>query len=80
MSMYFGAADPASYTVKVSTVDTLINLFNKSNVTINNIAFEGANLAAIYFVDGTNRTITNCSINNSGAKGIFGRRIKIPFA
>ena len=72
MSMYFGAADPASYTVKVSTVDTLINLFNKSNVTINNIAFEGANLAAIYFVDGTNRTITNCSINNSGAKGIFG--------
>ena len=72
MKMYFGATNPASYTVKVSTVDTLIDLYNKSYITVNGLDFEGANLAAVYFVDGTNRIITNCTINNSGAKGIFG--------
>ena len=72
MSMYFGAANPASYTIRASSVDTLINIDTKNNITVNNLAFEGANLAAVYFIDGSNRTITNCTINNSGAKGIFG--------
>ena len=72
MKMYFGTINPASYSIKVSTVDTLLDLYNKSYINVNGLDFEGANLAAIYFADGTNRIITNCTINNSGAKGIFG--------
>lgn len=72
MSIYFGAANPSSYSVKVSSLDTLMNINTKSNITVNGLDFEGANLAAVYFVDGSNRNITNCTINNSGAKGIFG--------
>ena len=71
MQMFFGSTSPSSYSIKVSTVDTLINVGTRNYITINNVAFEGANLAAIYAVDGTNTTIKNCDMNFMGAKGIF---------
>lgn len=72
MKMFFGSTDPNLSIIKVSTIDTLINIGTKNYITITNLAFEGANLAAIYFSDGGNIIIKNNTINYSGAKGIFG--------
>ncbi len=70
-SMYFGANNPASYTVQVSTLDTLINVGSHTNVSINHIDMEGSNLAGVFAADGSSLSVTNCSIINNGAKAIF---------
>jgi parallel beta-helix repeat protein len=72
LSIYFGGANPASYITMVSTIDTLINCANKTNILVDGLDLEGANLAAIFFSDGSNIAVKNCVINNSGAKGVFG--------
>ena len=72
MKMFFGSTNPNLSIVKVSTIDTLINIGTKNYITISNLAFEGANVAAIYFADAGNIVIKNNTINYSGAKGIFG--------
>ena len=72
MQMYFGTNNPASYTIKASSVDTLINIGTRNYIRISNLALEGANIAAIYFADAGNLVITNNDIHASGAKGIFG--------
>lgn len=64
LSIYFGANNPASYTIKVSTLDTLFNMGSQSYITITNLNFEGANLVAIFGRNGGNIQVLNCSINN----------------
>jgi len=71
MSMYFGSNNPASYTIKVSTVDTLINIGSKTNINISNVDFEGGNLCSVFTQDASDVTITNSNTANAGAKGIF---------
>lgn len=52
--------------VQISTIDTLVWLSNKSNISFSNISITGANIAA-FQIDTCNRvSITNCTINNSG--------------
>ena len=51
---------------------TLVNCGSKTSIVINGLDLEGANLAGVFFSDGSNITVKNCIINNSGAKGIFG--------
>ena len=70
LQMYFGTATPSSYSVKVSTIDTLLTINNKDYININNIAFEGANGDAIYALSSDNINIQNCSVSNAGAGGI----------
>ena len=41
LQMYFGSALPASYTVKVSCIDTLLIMSSKSYINISNLVFEG---------------------------------------
>ncbi|MDB5278073.1 MAG: C-terminal target protein [Ferruginibacter sp.] len=72
MSMYFGATNPDGYSIRASSFDTLINIGDHSGITINSLSLSGANLAAVFFHDGRDITITNCTITNSGAKAIFG--------
>jgi parallel beta-helix repeat protein len=70
LSVYFGANIPSSYTIKASVIDTLFNCggFNgrttRSNISIENIAFEGANETAVIFGNGANISVKNCSFNN----------------
>lgn len=71
MQMFFGSANPSTYSIKVSTVDTLINVGMSNYITVNNIGFEGADLAAVYALNGSNITVQNCDIKLMGAKGIF---------
>jgi hypothetical protein len=66
----------APVNVKVSTVETLVYIGKHSYITIDGIAFEGANKAAIDFgavgsKASTNIVIKNCSINNSGRNAVF---------
>ena len=71
MFMYFGANNPSSYNVKVSAIDTLVNLNAHNYININNISFEGANFSAIFGSNSGNITIDNCDINLMGAKGVM---------
>lgn len=71
MKMFFGSNNPASYTVKISAVDTLLNFGSFGYFNVGNMAFEGANLASMFTQDATNITVQDCDFNNSGAKHIF---------
>ena len=70
--MYFGTVDPATKSIKVSTINNLIyNNAGNDYITIDNISFEGANENSIFFnYYADNLTIQNCVINFSGNDGI----------
>lgn len=70
LKMFFGAANPASFKVEVAIVDTLINVGNKTNISIQDIDFYNAGIFAISTSGGNNTVIRRCSIINSGAIGI----------
>jgi parallel beta-helix repeat protein len=77
--MYFGAANPTNYTVKVSTKDELIDVGTRDYITVKNLKFEGANDRAVTSsnVDsGTNAenlTVDNCDFDYNYTS-IYGRR------
>lgn len=62
--------DLTGYTVKISTIDTLVRCGNYTDLVFDNISFEGAGLAAIYSAQGSGLTIKNCVFNNS-TYGVF---------
>jgi uncharacterized protein YjdB len=70
MSMYFGSNNPSAYSIKASTVDTLVYLYGINYITFDNLAFQGANVAAFYIYSGQYIRIQNCSIDFSGTDGI----------
>ena len=57
--MYFGTANPNNYTVKVSTVDKVIDVNTKDYVTVKNIKIEGGNLHGISTTEDY-LTVDNC--------------------
>ncbi|MDD2305505.1 MAG: fibronectin type III domain-containing protein [Prolixibacteraceae bacterium] len=76
--MYFGAIDPLTKTVKVSSVDKLIYSNGSKYITIDGIALTGSNLGAIYRnspdYTASNFIIQNCDISFSGNYAVFGER------
>ena len=70
IKVYFGTAAPAGYSVQVSTVDTLFNLSNRTNINISNISLEGANMSAVFSLRGGYINIQNCDMTNIGVKAI----------
>lgn len=66
LQVYFGTAAPTSYSVKVSTIDTLLIMSGKSYINIGNIVFEGANGDALYSTSGGYVNIQNCDFLNAG--------------
>lgn len=76
LQMYFSDNNPNAYSVRASTVDTLVNMdkastFFKSYITFNNISFLGANQYAIYSQNSDNIIIKNCTFNFSGIDAIY---------
>lgn len=68
--MYFGATDPNNYSIKAASIDTLLRTgTNKSYITIDGLAFEGANSVGV-FIDGANTVVKNCTFKNIGDYGI----------
>ena len=68
--VFFGANNPASYTVKAGVLDTLFNTSSRANIVIDGLSFEGGNLYGIYATSGNNVTIKNCDFNQFGAQAI----------
>ncbi len=70
LSMYFGTNLPSSYVVKVSTIDTLVDLASRTYISISNIDFEGANSSGVYSYYGDNVKIQNCNFKNIGSRAV----------
>ncbi len=70
LKVYFDAATPSSYVIKVGTLDTLINLGNHIKIQISYLNFEGCNGVAIYGKGGDHNNVKYCSFSNIGARGV----------
>lgn len=68
--VYFGNNVPANYSVKVSTLDTLVDMGTKTYISVANLNFEGANFTAVKSMNGGNITVQNCDITNIGGKAV----------
>ena len=66
LQIYFGNSQPSSYTVKVATVENLIDLTNSKYINVINLAFEGANNIGLSSQDGSNITIQGCDFTQVG--------------
>lgn len=71
LQMYFGTATPSSYSIKASTIETLLTIDTKSYINVSNIAFEGANGMTVYVNNTNNINFTGCDISNAGQMGIM---------
>ncbi len=68
--VYFGNNVPTDYSVRVSTLDTLFDMGSKTYISASNINFEGANMSAVYSMNGGNIKVQNCDITNIGGKAV----------
>ncbi|MEO6645082.1 MAG: right-handed parallel beta-helix repeat-containing protein [Chitinophagaceae bacterium] len=71
LRMFFGSANPSSYSVKASIRDTLVYINNKSYLTFDNICFRGADVRAIGITNSSNITIQKSDFNYTGLDAIF---------
>ncbi len=60
----------ASPSVQISTIDTLVLVNHKNNVSFNNISFTGANTYTVKIDTSNSFTFKNCSINYAGNFGL----------
>jgi parallel beta-helix repeat protein len=70
LHIYTGATNPSSYSIRASSLDTLVYSSYQSYVTITNLNFEGANYSAFYIRGGQNVSILGCGIDFSGKYGV----------
>lgn len=70
LQLYFGAVAPSAYAIKVSTLDTLLSMSSRSYISVNNLAFDGANATALITKNGSFVNIQNCDFTNAGNGGI----------
>jgi Right handed beta helix region/Secretion system C-terminal sorting domain len=66
LSMFFGARNPAIYTVKTATIDTLVYLDAVNDVSFTGLAFEGSTIETFRIQNANNITLRNCNIAYSG--------------
>jgi parallel beta-helix repeat protein len=72
--MYFGAVDPATKTVKISTVEDLITFAGGVHyITFDNISLKGANGRGMYISQNNYITVQNCDIDFCGITAIWNR-------
>lgn len=70
LQMYFGSNRPTDFVIQESVTDNLLYILGQGNITIDNLAFQGANDKAVYVGSSNNIKIANCDVNNSGLRGI----------
>lgn len=70
LQMYFGSLAPSNYNIRVSCIDTLVVINNRSYININGVAFDGANGNAINAATGGYINIQNCDFTNCGAMAL----------
>ncbi len=68
--MYFGSENPANHVVKVSVIDDVFKVQNKTDVTISNLTIEGGNNSCVYAnINCTNFVLDGCELRFSGNYG-----------
>jgi parallel beta-helix repeat protein len=70
ITMYFGGSGPGSHVVKVSSVETLVDLYLRSYINFDNIAIQGANAKSFGILNSNNIAINACDISFSGQDAI----------
>jgi parallel beta-helix repeat protein len=70
LEMYFGSNDPAGYVVEASTVDTLFDSGASNELTVDGLAFRGANAKAVS-ITSVGVTIANSDILFTGGQAVF---------
>lgn len=70
LSVYFGSANPSSYSIQASAIISLVTINNQSDIIFSGIGFTGSNSKAFDIYYGKNVQISNCSIMYSGIDGI----------
>lgn len=66
----YSTSSPALRVVKAATIDTLVFMYAKDNVTFDNLSFEGSNLQTLQINNCNYTTIKNCEISYSGLNGM----------
>ncbi|MEP7108366.1 MAG: PA14 domain-containing protein, partial [Ferruginibacter sp.] len=69
LRMYFSSNDPNSYSIQISTVDTLFTS-TYGSLSISNLSFDGSGKKSIWTNGGSGITIKDCNVNNSGIEAI----------
>jgi parallel beta-helix repeat protein len=73
--VYFGAATPTSYIVKIPTIDygVTISAYGISYIIVDGLSFDGYNSYAVYQPNWYTpyNTIKNCYISNTGSHAIY---------
>lgn len=69
LRIYLSSA-PGGYTIKVTTIDTLVKASSRSYITFDNIDFEGNNTYCFAVTGGTSFIVQNCDLNYSGNSAI----------
>lgn len=70
--MYFGAVDPTSVVVQVSTLNQNINITGRNYIMVTSLDLQGANQAAVYVSASDYVTVQECNIQFCGDAGIDG--------
>ena len=66
----YSTSNPSGATWQITTVDTLFKNVGNSNVTINNLSFDGSGVVGILNEGCSNILINNCEVNHSGKEAI----------
>lgn len=71
LKMYFGTNAPSAYSVKISSIETLVDSTSRSYVTFRNLAFSGSNSVTLDVSSANHILIDGCEISFSGTNGVF---------
>lgn len=69
--MYFGAVNPTTKTVKLTTQSNLVYFQNSDYVTYENLTLSGASVCGVYNRDSQGVVVKSCTIEFCGLAGIY---------
>jgi len=66
----YSTTNPSTVAILASVVDTLVFIYKRAYVTLNNINFQGSNMRNVFLMQSNYISVTNCRILQSGMDGI----------
>ncbi|MBB1286142.1 right-handed parallel beta-helix repeat-containing protein [Flavisolibacter sp. BT320] len=69
--LFFGATNPSISVVKATTIDNVVVLQGRNNITFENLSFQGANSRMFLIQHASNISIKDCSVLFSGFDAFY---------